>query len=103
MSFDVSASFMEEFDFAFHRFLGQEGSVLLPCVSQEEVHGGIKYIRQAGVGEAHWISDVGGITEHAPVMFDRRRLKPRPFACPLAFNDFDMVMQGTPDTELLAQ
>lgn len=102
MSFELTNSFLEEFDFMFYPFLQQQGSQLMQCVTPEAVTGDVKYIRLQGVGQAHWVTETGGITEYTPIKYDRRRLKPRPFVCPIMLNDFDMVKQGTPDPGALA-
>lgn len=103
MAFEITNSFLEEFDYMFHPFLEQQGSLLLQAVTQEPVQGDVKYIRQQEVGDAHFITDSGGITEYTSIKYDKRRLKPRAFACPISLNDFDLVRQGTPDPALLAQ
>lgn len=103
MSFGISNSFLEEFDFMFHQMLGQRGSQLMQVVQQEQVVGASKHLRQASVGDAHFVTDVGGPTEYTTIKYDKRVLKPRPFECPIMLDKYDMVMQGTPDVGQLAQ
>lgn len=102
MSFEITNSFLEEFDFMFHPFLKQQGSKLMQAVTQMPVTGDVKYIRQQDVGDAHWITDSGSTTKYTATKFDRRRLKPRAFACPIMLDEFNMIKQGTPDPSLLA-
>lgn len=102
MGFELTNSFLEEFDFMFHPFLKQQGSKLMQAVTQMPVTGDVKYIRQQDVGDAHWITDSGSTTKYTATKFDRRRLKPRAFACPIMLDEFDMIKQGTPDPSLLA-
>lgn len=94
MAFEVTNSFIEEFDSLVYPFLQQQGSKLIQAVTQEPMNGGTKYIRQNDVGEAFDVTDIGGITEYTPVMYDRRLLKSRGFVCPISLNEFDMAMQG---------
>jgi hypothetical protein len=103
MGFGISNSFLEEFDFMFHQMLGQRGSQLLGVVQQEQVMGATKYLRQASVGDAHFVTDVGGPTEYTQIKYDKRKLEPKPFECPIMLDKYDMVMQGTPDVGQLAQ
>lgn len=102
MAFEITNSFLEEFDFMFHPFLKQQGSKLMQAVTQMPITGDVKYIRQQDVGDAHWIESSGGITKYTTTKYDKRRLKPRAFACPIMLDEFDMIKQGTPDPSLLA-
>lgn len=103
MAFEITNSFLEEFDAMFYPFLQQQGSQLMQAVTQKQITGEMQYIRQQDVGEAHFVSDLGGITEYTPIRYDKRRLKPRAFECPIILNDYLMVQQGTPDPTQLAQ
>jgi hypothetical protein len=103
MSFGVTNSFLEEFDFMFHQMLRQRGSQLMGMVQEEQVMGATKYLRQASVGDAHFVTDVGGPTEYTTIKYDKRKLEPKPFECPIMLDKYDMVMQGTPDVGQLAQ
>jgi len=102
-SFIVSNSFMDQFDYMFHGMLRQRGSKLMGMVINEEVVGETKSLRQASVGDAHWVTDVGGITDYTSIKYDKRILKPKPFECPIMLDKYDLVMQGTPDVGQLAQ
>lgn len=97
----LTNSFLEEFDYMFHPFLKQQGSSLLMAVTQEPVVGLAKYIRQSSVGEAHYITS-GSVTEYTDITYDKRKLEPKAFACPIILDDIDMIQQGTPDTGMLA-
>ena len=101
--FEITNSFLEEFDLAFHPYLSQRGSQLMGACVQEEVHGAVKYVRFQNVGDAHWVTSNGDPTNYTPTEYDRRRLKPMPLECAIALNDFDMVQQGTADPGMLAQ
>jgi hypothetical protein len=103
MEFGISNSFLEEFDFMFHQMLKQRGSQLISVVQEEKVTGASKYLRQASVGEAHFVADVGCITEYTKIKYDKRELRPKPFECPIMLDKYDMIMQGTPDIGQLAQ
>lgn len=95
MAYEITNSFIEEFDSLVYPFLQQQGSKLIQAVTQEPMTGGgVKYIRQNDVGKAFFVTDTGAITEYTPVMYDCRVLEARGFVCPVSLNDFDMVMQG---------
>lgn len=102
MAYDITNSFLEEFDYLFHPFLKQQGSALMMAVSKEPVMGGVKYIRQSSVGDAHFITSSGGQTQFTQIKNDKRRLEPKAFTCPILLDDVDLVMQGTPDVAMLA-
>lgn len=102
--FELTNSFLEEYDLAFHPFLKQRGSQLMDQgVITEEVVGAVKYTRFANVGDAHWVTGHGDPTIYTQVDYDKRRLQPRALECPLSLNDYDMVQQGNPDPGMLAQ
>ena len=103
MAYELSNSFYEEFDYMFHEMLHQKGSQLMNVVQQEQVTGAVKYLRQAQVGDAHYVDDHGAPTQYTQVNFDRRKLEPKAFECPLMLNKYDMVLQGMPDPGQLAQ
>lgn len=102
--FELTNSFLEEYDLAFHPFLKQRGSQLMDQgVINEDVVGAVKYTRFANVGDAHWVTGHGDPTIYTQVEYDKRRLQPRALECPLSLNDYDMVQQGNPDPGMLAQ
>jgi len=100
---EVSKSFLEEFDFMFHQMLAQRGSQLMNVVQQEQVVGAVKYLRQVQVGDARFVEDHGAPTQYTNINYDRRKLEPKAFECPLMLNVYDSVMQGMPDPGQLAQ
>lgn len=99
----VTASYLEEFDARFYDLLHQRGSALIQAVSNEPVIGSTKYLRQAAVGDAHFVDSVGSITEYSPIRYARRKLEPKAFECAIMLDKYDMVMQGMPDVGQLAQ
>jgi hypothetical protein len=88
MSFGIDNSFFEEFDVLFHEMLHQQGSQLMRFVQFEQVIGAVKYLRQTAVGDAHFVTDIGSITEYTQVKFDRRKLEPKPFECPIMLDKY---------------
>lgn len=103
MAYDITNSFLEEFDYRFHSMLHQRGSVLMDLVVTEPVVGATKYLRQSSVGDAHFVTDCGGTTEYVAIKYDRRKLEPKPIECPIMLDKYDLVMQGSPDVGMLAQ
>ena len=101
--FNVTNSYLHQFDDAFQAFLNQGGSRLLGAVTHVPMIGETKTMRQVNVGDAHWITTSGGITEHTAVSHDARELRPRPFACTITLDPIDLVKQGTPDIGLLVR
>ncbi|MDR1983141.1 MAG: hypothetical protein LBQ08_05105 [Holosporaceae bacterium] len=103
MAFDISNSYMEEFDFMFHEMLKQRGTQLLPFVRQMPVQGDTKHLRQFNVGGAYFVDDTGGSTQYTQIYGDERTLRPRAFECPIELNKFDLVRQGTLNVQQIAQ
>lgn len=101
--FVVNNAFLTEFDAVFHEMLKYQGGTLIAGTMQEEVIGGSKYIRQTTVGDAHFIRGSGSPTEYATQKFDRRKLEPKDFACPIMLDDIDLRMMGTPNVDQYAQ
>ena len=54
--FELTNSFLEEFDMTFHPYLSQRGSQLMQACVQEPVQGAVKYVRFQNVGDAHWVT-----------------------------------------------
>lgn len=98
----ISTSYFEEVDIRFHEFLRQHGSALLMGTTIEPVVGDAKYLRQVDVGAAHFVSGSGAPTSYVPITYDRRRLKPRAFDCPIMLDKFDVARQAYPDPGQLA-
>lgn len=98
----LSDSFIQEFDFAFYPYLVQQGSQLLPLIPQVPITGEMQYIREFDVGDAYYVEDHSSITKYINVDYDKRRLKPRAFECPIALDPYTMTKQGTPDPQGLA-
>lgn len=101
--FVVNNAFLTEFDAVFHEMLKYQGGTLIAGTMQEEVIGQAKYIRQTTVGDAHFIRTQGAITEYVGQKFDRRKLEPKDFACPIILDDIDLRMMGTPNVDQYAQ
>jgi hypothetical protein len=101
--FNVDNAWLTEFDMLFYDFLKYRGGTLIAGTVQEPVVGASKFIRQATVGDAHFINGSGGITEYALQKFDRRKLQPRDFACPILLDDIDLRMMGTPNVDQYAE
>ena len=101
--FIINNAWLTEFDAVFHEFLKYQGGTLIAGTMQEPVIGASKFIRQTTVGDAHFISTSGGTTEYATQKFDRRKLEPRDFACPIMLDDIDLRMMGTPSVDQYAQ
>lgn len=101
--FIINNAWLTEFDAVFHEFLRYQGGTLIAGTMQEPVIGASKFIRQTTVGDAHFISTSGGTTEYATQKFDRRKLEPRDFACPIMLDDIDLRMMGTPSVDQYAQ
>jgi hypothetical protein len=101
--FNITNAWLTEFDAVFHAFLKYKGGTLIDGTLQEPVQGASKFIRQMDVGDAHFITTSGGITEYASQKFDRRRLQPRDFACPIILDDIDLRMMGTPNIDQYAE
>lgn len=93
---------MEQVDVKFHELLRQRGSKLIQAVQQEQIVGDVKYMRQYSVGQASFVTDTGGITQYKTIDYARRRLQPKEFEHPISLNDFDLVRQGMPDTNMIA-
>ncbi len=93
---------MEQVDVKFHELLRQRGSKLIQAVQQEQLVGDVKYMRQYSVGQASFVTDTGGITQYKTIDYARRRLQPKEFEHPISLNDFDLVRQGMPDTNMIA-
>jgi hypothetical protein len=100
--FIINNAWLTEFDAVFHDFLKYQGGTLIGGTMQEPVVGASKFIRQTTVGDAHFIGTSGGITEYATQKFDRRKLEPRDFACPIMLDDIDLRMMGTPSVDQYA-
>jgi hypothetical protein len=103
MPFTVDNAWLTEFDMLFYDFLKYRGGTLIAGTVQEPVIGASKFIRQTTVGDGHFISGSGGITEYATQKFDRRKLEPRDFACPIMLDDIDLRMMGTPNIDQYAE
>ena len=103
MPFAPSYSFYEEFDTKFHSMLHQRGSMLMDAVTNITVTGSSKIMRQSEVGEAYDVDTVGAITQHVNIRYDQRILEPQGFECPILLDKFDLVRQGNPDIDMLAQ
>ena len=101
--FIINNAWLTEFDAVFYEFLKYQGGTLIAGTMQEPVMGASKFIRQTTVGDAHFISTSGGTTEYATQKFDRRKLEPRDFACPIMLDDIDLRMMGTPSVDQYAQ
>lgn len=102
--FEVSNSFLEEFDLSFHEYLYQKGSELINACRQINVHGGTQYIRFQDVGgDAEFVESIGDITKYSPIEYDARRLKPQAIEKALILDKFIQVQQGTPDASMLAK
>lgn len=101
--FELTNSFLEEFDMTFHPYLSQRGSQLMQACVQEPVQGAVKYVRFQNVGDAHWVTSHGDPTNYTTIEYDRRRLKPVGLECAITLDAYDMVQQGTPDPGMLAQ
>ncbi len=93
MAYEVTNSFIEEFDSLVYSFLQQQGSKLIQAVGHEQMDDNTKYIRPICI-EAVDVTDIRGITEYTPVMHDRRLLKSHGFVYPISLNEFDMAMRG---------
>lgn len=103
MAFTPSNSFYEEFDTKFYSMLHQRGSMLMDAVTNVTVTGSTKIMRQSEVGEAYDADVIGGITQYVNVSYDQRILTPEGFECPILLDKFDLVRQGNPDINMLAQ
>lgn len=103
MAYDITNSFLEEFDYRFHSMLHQRGSALMDLVTVEPVVGATKYLRQSSVGDAHFVTSCGSPTEYVAIKYDKRKLEPKPIECPIMLDKYDLVMQGSPDIGMLAQ
>lgn len=103
MAFELTKSFVEQFDAAFTPFLRQSGSRLMSAVSNIPVTGVMHHIRQRDVGDAFWDNSSSATTKYAPIRYDTRILKPRAFSCNLEIRDADIVAQGNPDPSQLAE
>ena len=103
VGFELTNSFLEEFDMTFHPYLEQRGSQLMNACVQEPVQGAVKYVRFQNVGDAHWVTSHGDPTNYTTIEYDKRRLKPVGLECAITLDSYDMVQQGTPDPGMLAQ
>lgn len=103
VGFELTNSFLEEFDMTFHPYLEQRGSQLMNACVQEPVQGAVKYVRFQNVGDAHWVTSHGDPTNYTTIEYDKRRLKPVGLECAITLDAYDMVQQGTPDPGMLAQ
>jgi hypothetical protein len=101
--FNVTNAWLTEFDALFYDFLKYRGGTLIAGTVQEPVIGASKFVRQTTVGDAHFITGSGSITEYATQKFDRRKLEPRDFACPILLDDIDLRMMGTPNIDQYAE
>lgn len=93
--YELTNSFLQEFDLTFHPFLEQRGSDLINACVQESVAGAVKFVRFQNVGDAHFVHSHGDPT--------KRRLKPIGIECAISLDEYDMIQQGTPDPGMLAE
>ena len=103
MAFSITNSFMEQYNILFQEMLTQKGSFLMPYCRMEQVVGNSQIIRQFDTGDAT-IGELNssGITEFSPILYDHRRLEPRPISKTISLNKIDMIRQGQPPVEQLA-
>ena len=104
MSFTINNSYTEQFDVLFYEMLRQKGSHLIQYVRHTDVEGEVKTLRQFDTGEA-FSGEFGasGITEYSPVLYDNRRVEPVPIFKTISLNRAEMVRQGHPPVEQLAE
>lgn len=100
---EPSVSFLEEFDAKFYSMLHQRGSMLMDAVTNKPVQGASDILRQCMVGDAYDVVEVGGITQYAEVQYDQRIIVPKGFECPIMFDKYDLIRQGTPNIDETAQ
>lgn len=103
MAYNITNSFMDQFNILFQEMLTQRGSFLMPYCRIEQVIGNSQIVRQfdtrkATIGELN----SSGITEFSPILFDNRRLEPVLISKTISLNDTDMIRQGQPPVEQLA-
>lgn len=103
MSYNISNAYSTQFDVLFHEMLRQRGSYLMPYVRYETVEGEVKTIRQFDTGDAI-IGELSssGITEYSPVLYDNRRVEPKPIYKSISLNHVEMIRQGQPPVDQLA-
>ena len=103
MAFSITNSFMEQFNILFQEMLNQKGSFLMPYTRMEQVVGNSQIIRQFDTGDAT-IGELNssGVTEFSPILYDHRKLEPRPISKTISLNEIDMIRQGQPPVEQLA-
>ena len=103
MAFSITNSFVEQFNILFQEMLNQKGSFLMPYTRMEQVVGNSQIIRQFDTGDAT-IGELNssGITEYSPILYDHRKLEPRPISKTISLNKVDMIRQGQPPVEQLA-
>lgn len=100
---EPSVSFLEEFDTKFYSMLHQRGSMLMDAVTNKPIQGASEILRQCMVGDAYDVVEVGGITQYAEVQYDQRIIIPKGFECPIMFDKYDLIRQGTPNIDETAQ
>lgn len=100
---EPSVSFLEEFDAKFYSMLHQRGSMLMDAVTNKPVQGASDVLRQCMVGDAYDVIEAGGITQYAEVQYDQRIIVPKGFECPIMFDKYDLIRQGTPNIDETAQ
>ena len=103
MAYNITNSFMDQFNILFQEMLAQRGSFLMPYCRMEQVIGNSQIVRQFDTGKAT-IGELNssGITEFSPILFDNRRLEPILISKTISLNDTDMIRQGQPPVEQLA-
>jgi len=95
MAFSITNSFMDQFNILFQEMLGQRGSYLMPYTRMEEVIGNSQIVRQGELNSS-------GITEFSPILYDHRKLEPKPISKTISLNEVDMIRQGQPPVDQLA-
>lgn len=103
MAYNISNSYFQEFQMVFSDMLHQRGSQLMQYVNFVPVTGETQTIRQYDTGEATIGNfSSAGSTEYSPLIYDRRRLEPKPIHQSFFMTRDDMVKQGMPPVNELA-
>lgn len=103
MAYNITNSYMEQFNILFQEMLTQKGSFLMPYTRMEQVVGNSQIIRQFDTGDAT-IGELNssGITEFSPILYDHRKLEPRPIHKTIDLTDVELIRQGQPPVDQLA-
>ncbi|MDR1260820.1 MAG: hypothetical protein LBJ80_00120 [Rickettsiales bacterium] len=98
----IDQSFIDQFDLQFYATLRATGSAMLNGVTQEEVLGNTKIMRQFWVGPASYVDERGEDIQEAPTAYSKRILVPQLMRHTLSILRQDMIRQMIPDVGQLA-